>query len=616
MGKSQNTNHFPSRLHDMLDDAPKKGHSHIVSWSADGMSFKIHDPAAMVPILKNYFRQTKYKSLLRQLQGYRFNRVTNGENKGQVSHPSFIRGLRSKSMNMKRKPTKPSTPKVPIPFEASINSDATVSKPEFCGSVEEENKFQPPEVVSSDAATTKNEMKQLESSFQSVQNQHVLQTISLMGNHSIVGDNAAGHHGQHRPSGIEALRVEIGCTISSTSGNNNNDTPRLSTAKSSSSLKRMAPPLHQHYIVHSSLSAPNLETKRITKRQRSHEQIHRHHSYNVGMRSSRNASFPHSMIGLPYKQSQDDSILMEEKMKFQEAQRKQNQFEKFIGLPQVTSERQFHQTQHAKSPIGTLDLDISLTTTTTTMHPDGKGTPHVSSETICNKFVLPTECEPTPLPSPRHGPQKDPKHSIVLSVSTHPSKTSVAPESFDGGDSFTQETEVSDEIDVGIAEAFDGDDKWQDLNFDSDCESDDKSSVVDDWTVAVEKIVFDGESDCVLETNLFQLEEQQLHAQARNQFSSQQLPKSHPNTFPSQQTREQELYKHQLQLQQLTTMQKSIAHHLPRYLKVPQRRPAIPQQFRQLQAVPQMGNPYQTALNPIGFDQRYLLTNAITQVER
>eukprot|EP00536_Pseudo-nitzschia_multiseries_P009634 jgi/Psemu1/201190/e_gw1.274.4.1 len=86
----------------MLDDAQKKGHSHVVSWCTDGTSFKIHDPTAMVPILKNYFRQTKYKSLLRQLQGYCFKRVTNGESRGTVSHPQFVRGKRSESFKIKR----------------------------------------------------------------------------------------------------------------------------------------------------------------------------------------------------------------------------------------------------------------------------------------------------------------------------------------------------------------------------------------------------------------------------------------------------------------------------------------------------------------------------------
>ena len=69
---------FPSKLHDMLDDADKKNgqYSHIISWCVDGKSFMIKQPGEDTPfvniILKKYFRQTKYKSFLRQLQGYCF----------------------------------------------------------------------------------------------------------------------------------------------------------------------------------------------------------------------------------------------------------------------------------------------------------------------------------------------------------------------------------------------------------------------------------------------------------------------------------------------------------------------------------------------------------------
>ena len=69
---------FPSKLHDMLDDADKKNgqYSHMISWCVDGKSFMIKQPGEDTPfvniILKKYFRQTKYKSFLRQLQGYCF----------------------------------------------------------------------------------------------------------------------------------------------------------------------------------------------------------------------------------------------------------------------------------------------------------------------------------------------------------------------------------------------------------------------------------------------------------------------------------------------------------------------------------------------------------------
>lgn len=104
-GKVGNSQHFPTNLHILLDEADKAGHGHIVSWCSQGQSFKIHDQEAIVPLLAKYFRQTKFKSFLRQLQSYGFNRTTRGVDKGVVSHPYFVRGRRSLCFRMTRKPT-------------------------------------------------------------------------------------------------------------------------------------------------------------------------------------------------------------------------------------------------------------------------------------------------------------------------------------------------------------------------------------------------------------------------------------------------------------------------------------------------------------------------------
>ena len=99
----QRSSQFPFRLHNMLDDADREGHSSIVSWCAGGNSFRIHQPKQMITVLQRYFRQSKFKSFLRQLQGYNFNRITKGKDQGIVSHPMFIRGRRSICALMKRK---------------------------------------------------------------------------------------------------------------------------------------------------------------------------------------------------------------------------------------------------------------------------------------------------------------------------------------------------------------------------------------------------------------------------------------------------------------------------------------------------------------------------------
>ena len=127
--------YFPYRLHDMLDEAQKKGHDHIVSWSRDGKSFKIHQPHLMVPILQQYFRQTKYQSFRRQLYGYGFLRQRYGEGKGQVFHPLFVHGQRSMSKGIKRNRiikisqhnTMPSTYTIPILPHIDASTSSKIS---------------------------------------------------------------------------------------------------------------------------------------------------------------------------------------------------------------------------------------------------------------------------------------------------------------------------------------------------------------------------------------------------------------------------------------------------------------------------------------------------------
>jgi len=116
---------FPFRLHNMLDDAERSGHAHIVSWCPGGDSFKIHKPQKLITVLQLYFRQSKFKSFLRQLQGYNFKRITRGKDQGVVSHPLFLRGRRSVSTLMRRKRVGPKvTPVIdPVPSQATKISE-------------------------------------------------------------------------------------------------------------------------------------------------------------------------------------------------------------------------------------------------------------------------------------------------------------------------------------------------------------------------------------------------------------------------------------------------------------------------------------------------------------
>jgi hypothetical protein len=67
-----NNNHklpFPSKLHMLLDEAQRMGYQDIVSWDADGNSFRVHKPTEFCEsILVRYFRQSKYESFTRQCE--------------------------------------------------------------------------------------------------------------------------------------------------------------------------------------------------------------------------------------------------------------------------------------------------------------------------------------------------------------------------------------------------------------------------------------------------------------------------------------------------------------------------------------------------------------------
>lgn len=86
---------FPQKLYNLLENAETEGYDHLIGWSPDGKSFKIHsngkDPA-IVAILEQNFNQTRFKSFLRQLQLYGFERQFTGDSRDERSHPMLVRG--------------------------------------------------------------------------------------------------------------------------------------------------------------------------------------------------------------------------------------------------------------------------------------------------------------------------------------------------------------------------------------------------------------------------------------------------------------------------------------------------------------------------------------------
>jgi hypothetical protein len=93
---------FPMKLHRMLQQAEERGFQDVVTWLPGGVAFKIHDPEGMVSVLRMFFKQTRYKSFLRQIQNYGFHRVTRGPTKGVCTHKLFIRDAPLLCLEMNR----------------------------------------------------------------------------------------------------------------------------------------------------------------------------------------------------------------------------------------------------------------------------------------------------------------------------------------------------------------------------------------------------------------------------------------------------------------------------------------------------------------------------------
>jgi hypothetical protein len=58
---------FPYKLYALLGDAEVNGFDNIISWQPGGKSFRVHQPKVFTEtVLPQCFKQTKYKSFLRQ----------------------------------------------------------------------------------------------------------------------------------------------------------------------------------------------------------------------------------------------------------------------------------------------------------------------------------------------------------------------------------------------------------------------------------------------------------------------------------------------------------------------------------------------------------------------
>lgn len=89
----------------MLEEAPRAGFEHIVSWLPEGNAFVVHDRDKFAEqVMKTFFSHTKWKSFLRQLNLYSFQRLSKrGSGQGSCyAHPSLIRGQMDRCKKIRR----------------------------------------------------------------------------------------------------------------------------------------------------------------------------------------------------------------------------------------------------------------------------------------------------------------------------------------------------------------------------------------------------------------------------------------------------------------------------------------------------------------------------------
>lgn len=109
---------FPFKLHRMLEAAIQEGNEAIVSWQPHGRAFKIHEPQGFEDlVLPKFYSKVKYKSFLRQLQLYGFQRNVDKASVdfGAYSHDLFQKGKEYLCHNMKRPKIKKKGPRATVP---------------------------------------------------------------------------------------------------------------------------------------------------------------------------------------------------------------------------------------------------------------------------------------------------------------------------------------------------------------------------------------------------------------------------------------------------------------------------------------------------------------------
>jgi len=91
---------FPAKVHDILSNSE---YSDLISWMPHGRSWRVLKPTQFTnKVLPVYFSHNNYSSFTRQVNGWGFRRITNGQDHNSYYHVLFLRGLPQLCDRMRR----------------------------------------------------------------------------------------------------------------------------------------------------------------------------------------------------------------------------------------------------------------------------------------------------------------------------------------------------------------------------------------------------------------------------------------------------------------------------------------------------------------------------------
>ncbi len=94
---------FPEKLHRMLREAEEAGETDVISFFPHGRAFAIHhDERFCREVMPRYFKLSRLSSFQRQLNLYRFTRITAGPDAGGYYHELFLKGRSAFAVHIRR----------------------------------------------------------------------------------------------------------------------------------------------------------------------------------------------------------------------------------------------------------------------------------------------------------------------------------------------------------------------------------------------------------------------------------------------------------------------------------------------------------------------------------